>query len=417
MTRYNQSGQIGHLGTDNATTDVQESIPFVVDYREHLDYTILGLPADPYSDITAVDIGIASGEHGSHVAGIVAANDMFGGKMDGQAPGAKLVAARACGFSAGCSNAALTDGMAELASNRGVDIINMSIGGLPSLNDGDTARAELYNAIINELGVQLVLSAGNSSSALNTIGDPSVATDVVSVGADITKETWQANYGSTVGFKENILPFSSGGPREDGGFKPNITAPGAAISTIPLWLPGAPVAEAGYDLRAGYAMLQGTSMASPQAAGSMTLLLSAAKQSGVTNADPAALRRAVYSSAKWNKLIPAFLQGHGQIDVPAAWSLFRKNLTASHIDTSAPVCTEIWKILGRDTGTGIYNRCADGAGGQAANSSKGYNVTLTRTDGAPDRKVQPVVPRQRRHVLAVAVQGLAAVEHTGDRSR
>ena len=35
--------------------------------------TVLGLPADPYKDVTAVDIGIASGEHGSHVAGIAAA--------------------------------------------------------------------------------------------------------------------------------------------------------------------------------------------------------------------------------------------------------------------------------------------------------------------------------------------------------
>jgi hypothetical protein len=382
MTRYHQSGQIGHLGTDKATTDVHESIPFVVDYREDVDLLGVFGPGTGLPDsVDFVDIGIASGEHGSHVAGIVAANDMFGGKMDGQAPGAQLVSARACSFGAGCTAAALTDGMAELAANRGVDIINMSIGGLPALNDGDNARAELYNAIINQLGVQLVISAGNSSAALNTIGDPSVATDVVSVGADITKQTWQANYGSTVGFAQNIMPFSSGGPREDGGFKPNITAPGAAISTTPMWLPGSPVAEAGYDLRAGYSMLQGTSMASPQAAGSMTLLLSAAKQSGVTNSDPAALRRAVYSSAEWNKAIPAFLQGHGQIDVPAAWALFKKNLTPSNIDISAPVCTEIWKLLGRNIGTGLYNRCAAGAGGQAPNSSKGYNVTLTRTDG------------------------------------
>ena len=76
----------------------------------------------------------------------------------------------------------------------------MSIGGLPALNDGDNARSQLYNAIINQLGVQIVISAGNSSNALNTIGDPSVATDVVSVGADITKETWAANYGSEVDF-------------------------------------------------------------------------------------------------------------------------------------------------------------------------------------------------------------------------
>ena len=103
--------------------------------------------------------------------------------MDGAAPGAKLVSARACSFGPGCTAVALTDGMAELAANRGVDIINMSIGGLPALNDGNNARAELYNRIINDLGVQLVISAGNSGNALNTIGDPSVATDIVSVGA------------------------------------------------------------------------------------------------------------------------------------------------------------------------------------------------------------------------------------------
>ena len=207
MTRYNQSGQIGHLGKDKPATDVQESIPFVVDYREDVDLLSVFGPGTGLPDtVDFVDIGISSGEHGSHVAGIVAANDLFGGKMDGQAPGAKLVSARACAFGAGCTNAALTDGMAELALNRGVDIINMSIGGLPSLNDGDNARADLYNAIINQLGVQLVISAGNSSAALNTIGDPAVATDVVAVGADITKETWQANYGSTVDFNENIMP-------------------------------------------------------------------------------------------------------------------------------------------------------------------------------------------------------------------
>lgn len=382
MSRYRTSHQVGHIGHDNPGTDVQESVPYVVDYREHVDYTILGLPDDPYKDVTAVDIGLASGEHGSHVAGIVAANGLFGGKMDGQAPGAHLVSARACTFGAGCTAAALTDGMAELALNRGVDIINMSIGGLPALNDGANARADLYNAIINQLGVQIVISAGNSSAALNTVGDPSVATDVVSVGADITKATWQANYGSAVRFDKNILPFSSGGPREDGGFKPNITAPGAAISTTPLWLPGSPVAEAGYDLPSGYSMLQGTSMASPQAAGAMTLLLSAAKQTHVKRTSPASLRRAVYTSAKWNSKVPAFLQGHGQINVPAAWTYFKHNLTASRITTKAPVCTEIWKLLGRDTGTGLFNRCAADGGGLAAGQSETYNVTLTRTTGS-----------------------------------
>ena len=377
MRRYREGFQVGTFGTDKPATDVVEAMPFTVDYREDVSLAPFGLPGT--SDF--VDIGIVSGAHGSHVAGITAANDMFGGQMDGAAPGAQLVSARACTFGPGCTAAALTDGMAELAANRHVDIINMSIGGLPALNDGNNARAELYNRIVNDLGVQIVLSAGNSGNALNTIGDPAVTTDTVSVGADISKATWKANYGSDVRFDEGMLTFSSGGPREDGGFKPNITAPGSAISTTPTWQPGGPVAEAGYPLPPGYSMFNGTSMASPQATGAMALLLSAAKQESLPVRNPAALRQAVYSTAQYNDDVPAFLQGHGQIDVPAAWDLFRQGLQPDTFTSSAPVCTEIWTILGRTTGTGVYNRCAAGAGGQAPGSTKTYPVTITRTSG------------------------------------
>ena len=315
MRPYKEKFQVGTFGKDRASTPVVDSMAFTVDYREDQEIVPVFGPGTGLPDkIDFVDIGIVSGEHGSHVAGITAANNMFGGKMDGAAPGAKLVSARACSFGPGCTEAALTDGMAELAANRGVDIINMSIGGLPALNDGNNPRAILYNKIIAD-GVQLVISAGNSGNALNTVGDPSVATDVVSVGATISDKTWKANYGSDVAFKgKRMMTFSSGGPREDGGFKPNITAPGSAISTIPTWLPGNPVPEAGYPLPAGYAMLNGTSMASPQTAGAMALLLSAAKANGV-DAAPAKLRQAVYSTADYNKDVPAFLQGLGQINV------------------------------------------------------------------------------------------------------
>ena len=66
--------------------------------------------------------------------------------MNGAAPGAKIVSARACTWGGGCTAVALTDGMIDLVVNRGVDIVNMSIGGLPALNDGNNARAQLYNA-------------------------------------------------------------------------------------------------------------------------------------------------------------------------------------------------------------------------------------------------------------------------------
>ena len=83
----------------------------------------------------------------------------------------------------------------------------------------------------------MFISAGNSGAGLNTIGDPSVAIKVMSVGSYITNETWKSNYGSTtVGNRQdNMHPFSSRGPREDGGFKPKIIAPGSAVSTVPTW--------------------------------------------------------------------------------------------------------------------------------------------------------------------------------------
>ena len=104
----------------------------------------------------------------------------------------------------------------------------------------------------------------------------------MSVGSSITDATWEANYGSTspADGTDDLHPFSSRGPREDGGFKPDVIAPGAAISTTPLWQAGGPVAGV-HTLPPGYSMFNGTSMASPQAAGAAALLVSAAQQSGV----------------------------------------------------------------------------------------------------------------------------------------
>ncbi|MFI7575199.1 S8 family serine peptidase [Micromonospora sp. NPDC049497] len=380
MRPYKEKFDVGHFGTDNPATEVRDQMPFVVEYRE--DVPTSSGPID------FVNIGIVEDAHGSHVAGITAANDMLGNDaFDGAAPGAKLVSARACTWGGGCTYAALTTGMADLVINRKVDVVNMSIGGLPALNDGNNARAELYNNLITTYGVQLVISAGNSGPGLNTVGDPSVAANVISTAASISKDTWLANYGSVVRAKNALFNFSSRGPREDGGFKPNIAAPGSAISTIPAWQPGGPVAEAGYGLPAGYGMLNGTSMASPQAAGAAALLLSAAKATdkGVT---PAALRRALYSSAKPIAGVPTYGQGYGMVNVPGAWNLLRKGVETRSYTSEAPVCTVLSEQLGTpNRGTGVYNRCASAEGGQTVGQSKTYQVTLTRTSG-PARGVK-----------------------------
>lgn len=363
MTDYRVRNDIGYFGTDNPATAVAERMPFVVQTDGKNKF---------------VNIGIVSGAHGSHVAGIVAANGMFGGAMTGAAPGAKLVSVRVCLFISGCTAHALIEGMTWVAKQGNVDVINMSIGGLPALNDGNNARAVLYDRLIEQYNIQMFISAGNSGSGMNTVGDPSVASKVMSVGSYITKDTWQKNYGSNSTFVDNMHGFSSRGPREDGGFKPQIVAPGSAISTVPVWQPGGPVAGT-YALPPGYAMFNGTSMASPQAAGGAALLVSAAKQAGVQK-QPVQLRQAINSSARFNGLSDlnrygAYEIGNGLMDVGAAWNLLKTNIKTANITSSVPVNSALSAFLATPgVGVGIYDR-----EGVTAGQSFSREYTFTRT--------------------------------------
>ncbi|WP_408652426.1 S8 family serine peptidase [Jatrophihabitans sp.] len=360
MTDYAKKFDIGHFGTDNPATQDQESMPFVVQ-------------TDGQNKV--VNIGIVSGEHGSHVAGITAANGMFGGAMSGAAPGAKLKSVRVCMFITGCTSHALIEGMAFIAKQGNVDVINMSIGGLPALNDGNNTRAVLYNRLIEQYNVQMFISAGNSGAGVNTMGDPAAASKVMAVGSYISKETWQKNYGSDSSYVDNMHGFSSRGPREDGGFKPEIIAPGAAISTTPMWEASSPVPGT-YALPAGYSMLQGTSMASPQAAGAGALLVSAAKQAGVQS-QPAQLREAMKSSTRYLPRYGAYEQGNGLVNVPAAWDLLKTNLKTVNITSSVPVNTILSGFLATPgRGEGIYDR-----EGVKAGDSYTRTYTFTRTSG------------------------------------
>ncbi|HEY5836279.1 S8 family serine peptidase [Streptomyces sp.] len=379
MKPYKDGFQIGYFGTDDPATAIAEAIPFTVEIRKDVPMDPFG---GPWIGKTAdfVNIGVIESEHGTHVAGITSAYGLFGGKMNGAAPGAKIVSSRACTWSGGCTSIALTEGMMDLVVNRHVDIVNMSIGGLGALNDGSSARDALYKRLIDTYGVQLVISAGNSGPGLNTIGDPGLADHVLSVGATISKETWAANYGSQVTVPYSLLPFSSRGPREDGGLAPVITAPGASINTIPTWEPGGPVKEAGYSLPPGYAMLQGTSMASPQAAGAASLLLSAAEQRGLT-VTPAQLRTALTSTAREIRGFQTVAQGAGLIAVGPAWELLKKGGTTDTYTVKAPVDTVLSDFLVTPGfGTGVYDR----EGGLTAGQKRTYTVTVTRTSGTAD---------------------------------
>ena len=96
MRDFKINRDVGRFGTDNPATAVRESMPFVVQTNGQEKF---------------VNIGIVSGAHGTHVAGIAAGKDFFGGAFDGVAPEVQIVSVRACLFVAGCTSHALLEGM------------------------------------------------------------------------------------------------------------------------------------------------------------------------------------------------------------------------------------------------------------------------------------------------------------------
>jgi hypothetical protein len=362
MTDYRVKYDVGLFGTDNPATAVRETVPFVVQTDGKNKF---------------VNIGIVDSAHGTHVAGIAAGNGFFGGAFHGAAPEAQIVSVRVCLFTGFCSAAGLIEGMIYAAKQANVDVISMSIGGLPALNDGNNARALLYNRLSDLSKVQMFFSAGNNGPGLNTVGDPSVATRVLSVGAYVHKDTWLHDYGAVAAKDDGLFPFSSRGPREDGGLKPNIVAPGAAISTIPAWQPPCTfLPHAPATLPPGYCLFQGTSMAAPQAAGGAALLISAAKQREV-QWKPDQLRQAITSSARYLPAYGAHEQGSGLVQVGAAWDLLKTNLKPVEITSSAPVNTVLSGLLQPpNVGPGIYER-----EGWTAGRSETRTITFTRTSG------------------------------------
>ena len=406
MTDYKVNFDVNSFGTDNPATAIVERMPFVVQ-------------TDGQRKV--VNIGIVSGFHGSHVAGIAAGNNLFGGAMSGMAPGAKIVSVRACLFIAGCTPTALVEGMIYVAKQSNVDVINMSIGGLPALNDGNNTRAILYNNLIEAYNVQMFFSIGNSGPGMNTAGDPGLVTRVMGVGAYITDETYLADYGTQFYQDDNLHYFSSRGPREDGGFKPDVVASGAAVSTTPLWQAGVGIP---YTLPPGYQLANGTSMASPQAAGAAALLISAAQQSGVQY-QPAQIRQAMKSTTRYlSGRYQAYEQGNGLLNVGAAWDLLKTNLKPVGITSSVPVNSILSGFLATPGhGVGIYDRegvvlgqsyireytfvRTDGLGGTTT-----YNLSWVDNDGTFSSAGSLALPKGRSVKLPVTINPASTGVHS-----
>jgi hypothetical protein len=108
-----------------------------------------------------------------------------------------------------------------------------------------------------------------------------------------------------------LTTWSSRGPTLDGALGVTICAPGAAIASVPR------------DTLTSMMMMNGTSMASPNACGGVALVLSAAIANGIEYTSES-VKGVVESSAADVAGQEAWAQGHGILQVCDAWELFRE---------------------------------------------------------------------------------------------
>ena len=113
--------------------------------------------------------------HGTHVAGVIAAN----GKIKGVAPDAQIIAYRALG-PGGQGTTEQVIAAIDQAIKDQVDIVNLSLGN--NVNGPDLPISLALNKVV-ENGITAVASSGNSGPNRWTVGSPGTASKAISVGA------------------------------------------------------------------------------------------------------------------------------------------------------------------------------------------------------------------------------------------
>jgi subtilisin family serine protease len=258
--------------------------------------------------------------HGTHVAGIIAAN----GVLKGVAPGVTLLAYKVLNES-GSGFASDIIAAIERALADGAKVANLSLGG-PG-DSGDPTSQAIDNA--TAAGMLSVVAAGNSGPSYLTISSPGTARTALTVGA--ADKSWV------------MASFSSRGYVTDGNdfvMKPEVVAPGVSIlSTVPS------TGMLGNPTR--YAALSGTSMATPHVAGSAALLLE-----WNASLSPQDIKNRLAGSARSIGQDP-FTQGAGAIDLVAAFGLpilaSATNVSFGVIDATSGIVTRDQTISVRNT--------------------------------------------------------------------
>ncbi|HEU4347040.1 MAG TPA: S8 family serine peptidase [Actinoplanes sp.] len=227
------------------------------------------------ADFTASGDGVDRVGHGTHVASILAGSGAASdGRYRGMAPDVRLYSAKVC-ESEVCAESAVLAGMQWAARDKGVKVVNLSLGHADE--QGTDLLEEAVGTLTARYGTLFVVAAGNDHGRL---WSPASADAALAVGASDEAD-------AVAGFSNRPA---------------DVVAPGVAITA----------ARSGRSPLPGtvYTTLSGTSAAAPHVAGAAAIL---AQQH--PDWTPEQLRSALTSSAT-----PLDRAGAGRLDVANAVS-------------------------------------------------------------------------------------------------
>lgn len=297
-TVYVDTNADGNFADEKALQIYRDSHNYAMLANEEQNIALVVVDIDPEGKYIQLANDISG--HGTHVAGIIAAN----GQVKGVAPGAQLMVLKAVDKDGYADPANIIEAI-RYAAIHGADIINISLGQYQDIEPGQSDLAQIVNEVVRKYGVVVVTAAGNNGPGINTVAAPADADSAISVGAFVSPRMWETDFGYNVP-QDSLYYFSSIGPRRDGAWYPSITAPGSAVSTVPSWMNNP------------YMLTEGTSMAAPHVSGVITHLLQNADEYGI-KATPAFIKRAIEESARDLKKFTAIEDGHGVLDAYGAW--------------------------------------------------------------------------------------------------
>ncbi|MBE0661531.1 MAG: S8 family peptidase [Bacteroidales bacterium] len=215
--------------------------------------------------------------HGTHCAGTVAGNGNAGSQT-GMAPSVKIMALQVLGSDGGGTEAGVWDGI-QFAVEHGANVMSLSLGWQHAWNPD---RASWRDAMDNALAAGVIASVasgneggGSAPSNVRTPGDvpaPWRNPDQPDTGGRSAVVTIGATDAS-----DDLAAFSSRGPVTWQNIQPYSDYPynpGSGLITPDVTAPGVNVKSLSHSNTSGYAVMSGTSMAAPGAAGVMALVLS-----------------------------------------------------------------------------------------------------------------------------------------------